>query len=87
MDKAGTTQTLYDAIEAALNGPYILPKEVVFYAKFKENDNFWGQIGDHYFCYQYNWNAEAEVAEETVPETTAQPTAEPSTEPSTEPVI
>ena len=87
MDKAGTTQTQYEAIEAALNGPYILPKEVVFYAKFKENDNFWGQIGQHYFCYQYNWNAEAEVAEETVPETTAQPTAEPSTEPSTEPVI
>lgn len=85
MHEAGATQTQYEAIEAALNGPYILPIDVVFYAKFKVNDNFWGQIGQHYFCYQYNWVPEEEAVEETVPETTAEPTAEPSTEPSTEP--
>lgn len=57
--KATPTQTQYEAIERALNGPYILPKEVVFYAKFKENRNFWGQIGAHYFCYAYDWKPEA----------------------------
>ena len=66
MDEASPTQTQYEAIEAALYGPYVLPKEVVFYAKYKENDKFWGKIGNHYFCYQYNWKPEAE---ETEPET------------------
>ena len=53
--EATPTQTQYEAIDRALNGPYILPMEVIFYAKFKENKNFWGQIGDHYFCYAYDW--------------------------------
>ena len=66
MDEAAPTQTQYEAIEAALNGPYVLPEEVVFYAKFKVNDNFWGKIGNHYFCYQYNWKP---VAEEAAAET------------------
>ena len=63
---AEPTQTQYEAIEAALNGPYILPMEVVFYAKYKENKNFWGQIGKHYFCYQYGYKPDAtEATEET----------------------
>lgn len=53
--EATPTQTQYEAIDRALNGPYILPMEVIFYAKFKENKNFWGQIGNHYFCYGYDW--------------------------------
>lgn len=85
MDEAGTTQTQYEAIEAALYGPYVLPMDVVFYAKYKENSNFWGKIGDHYFCYQYNWTPEAEAAQETVPETTAEAATEAATEPVTEP--
>lgn len=56
--KATPTQTQYEAIENALKGPYILPMEVIFYAKFKENKNFWGQIGEHYFCYGYDWKPE-----------------------------
>lgn len=43
----------YKAIEQALYGPYVLPEDVVFFAKFKVNDNYWGQIGSHYFCYNY----------------------------------
>lgn len=62
MYKAQPTQTQYEAIEAALYGPYVLPKDVVFYAKFVVNDNYWGQIGQHYFCYQYDWSPEAEEA-------------------------
>ncbi len=53
MDDARPTQTQYDAIERAMYGPYILPEEVVFFARFRVNDNLWGQIGDHYFCYQW----------------------------------
>ena len=58
MDEAQPTQTQYEAIEAALYGPYLLPEEVVFYATYKENTNYWGQIGKHYFCYQYGWKGE-----------------------------
>lgn len=43
----------YKAIEQAINGPYVLPQDVYFFAKFKMNDNLWGQIGSHYFCYSY----------------------------------
>ena len=45
--------TQYKAIEQAMYGPYVLPEDVVFYAKFKMNDNLWGKIGNHYFCYRY----------------------------------
>lgn len=51
--KAKPDYSQYKAIEQAQYGPYILPEDVVFYAKFKVNDNYWGQIGNHYFCYKY----------------------------------
>lgn len=51
--KAKPDYSQYKAIEQALYGPYVLPEDVVFYAKFKMNDNYWGQIGSHYFCYKY----------------------------------
>lgn len=51
--KAKPDYSQYKAIEQALKGPYVLPGDVVFYAKFKINDNVWGQIGSHYFCYKY----------------------------------
>lgn len=46
----------YLAIEAALNGPNILPLEVVFFATTPENDNVWGTIGGHTFCYPWFWD-------------------------------
>ena len=45
--------TQYKAIEQAQYGPYVLPEDVVFYAKFKVNDKVWGKIGNHYFCHAY----------------------------------
>lgn len=51
--KAKPDYSQYKAIEQAQYGPYVLPEDVVFYAKFKVNDNYWGQIGEHYFCYSY----------------------------------
>ena len=79
---AAPTHTQYEAIERALNGPYLVPIEVVFYARFKVNDNYWGQIGDHYFCYQYDW-APAET-EATEPSETTETT---ETSESTEPTV
>lgn len=49
-------QEQYDAINAALYGPTILPADVVFFSRNGENDNVWGSIGGHVFCYQYNWD-------------------------------
>ena len=46
------TQTQYEAVEAALNGPYVLPKEVVYFATYPVTKNVWGTIGGHVFCYQ-----------------------------------
>ena len=50
---AKPTDTQYKAIERALNGPYVLPEDVVFYAKFAVNKKIWGTIGSHIFCYSY----------------------------------
>lgn len=53
MYKAEPSYTQYKAIERALYGPYILPSDVVFFAKFAVNKNIWGKIGSHTFCYSY----------------------------------
>ena len=53
LDRAKPDYTQYKAIEQALYGPYVLPKDVVFYAKFAVNNNVWGKIGAHTFCYAY----------------------------------
>lgn len=53
LDLAKPTHVQYEAIERALYGPYILPIDVVFYATFRVNDNVWGDIGNHTFCYGY----------------------------------
>lgn len=50
---AKPTHIQYEAIDRALNGPYILPKDVVFFSTGKVNDNVWGTIGSHVFCYQW----------------------------------
>lgn len=52
LDEATPEQAQYDAIEAAMYGPYVLPEDVVHFATFKTNQNVWGQIGGHIFCYQ-----------------------------------
>lgn len=45
----------YDAIDAAMYGPSILPVDVVFFSRSGENDRVWGKIGGHVFCYAYVW--------------------------------
>lgn len=53
--KAVPTETQYQAIFSALTGPNVLPLDVVFFATTAENDNVWGTIGGHTFCYPYYW--------------------------------
>lgn len=55
LDEAKLTETQYKAINAALYGEPILPLDVVFFSESGENDNVWGKIDDHIFCYAYKW--------------------------------
>lgn len=52
LDDATPWQVQYEAIEGALYGPYVLPMDVMFFAQQPTNDNVWGKIGGHVFCYQ-----------------------------------
>ena len=56
LNTAEPRQEQYDAINAALYGPTILPADVVFFSQKGENDKVWGSIGGHVFCYQYDWD-------------------------------
>lgn len=55
IENAEPTQAQYDAIYAALFGDSILPTNVVFFSRNGENGREWGRIGDHVFCYEYDW--------------------------------
>ena len=60
LDKAEPYQAQYEAIEAAIYGPYVLPEDVVYFATTPTNANVWGQIGGHIFCYGNNYSAPEE---------------------------
>ena len=51
LDEAEAWQAQYEAIDAALSGPNILPMDVMYFATYPENDQVWGEIGGHIFCY------------------------------------
>lgn len=51
LDDAEPCQTQYDAIKRAIRGPYVLDEGVVHFARAATNDNVWGRIGGHVFCY------------------------------------
>lgn len=53
LDEAEPTQAQYEAVERALEGPYVLDEDVVFFATYPVNENVWGQIGGHIFCHQW----------------------------------
>lgn len=52
LEDAEPTQTQYEAIERAINGPYVLPMDVIKFANYLANENTWRQIGGHYFFFQ-----------------------------------
>ena len=45
----------YAAVDAAMYGDPVLPMNVVYFSREGENDDAWGTIGEHVFCYQYVW--------------------------------
>lgn len=49
--RAEPSQTQYEAIENAILGPYILPTDVFFYARWPNVSHVWGRIGGHCFYY------------------------------------
>jgi hypothetical protein len=51
LEDAEPWQVQYEAIERALYGPYVLPVDVVHFAQQAVNDQVWGTIGGHVFCY------------------------------------
>lgn len=53
LDDAEPNQTQYEAVERALKGPYVLPMNVVFFAREPVNTMVWGWIGGHCFCSQW----------------------------------
>lgn len=52
---ADPSQAQYEAIDRALYGPYVLPKEVTFYGRVRTTDSVWGTIGGHIFCYPWHY--------------------------------
>ena len=52
LDDADPGQAQYQAIERAIYGPYILPKDVTYFARYATNEKIWGKIGGHIFCYE-----------------------------------
>ena len=43
----------YRAVTAAMYGPYVLPKDVLYYAPWKlYGDEVWGQVGDYWFAHR-----------------------------------
>lgn len=51
LKEAKPGQSQYEVIDRALYGPYVLPKEVLFYGRVRTTDSVWGNIGAHIFCY------------------------------------
>ena len=52
LDTAEPYDTQYEAIERAVYGPYVLPDTVYYFDTTPVNDNVWGKIGGHIFCYE-----------------------------------
>lgn len=55
IEKATPGEKQYAAVEAAMYGEPVLPMDVVYFSREGENENVWGKIGGHVFCYQYVW--------------------------------
>ena len=42
----------FRAVTAAMYGPYVLPKDVLYYAPWQISGDVWGQVGDYWFAYR-----------------------------------
>lgn len=65
LDEAEPGQAQYQAIERAMYGPsYVLPTDVTYFARYAVNNNVWGTIGGHVFCYEHPKTEEAAAEQE-----------------------
>ena len=51
LEDAQPGQAQFKAVENAIYGPYVLPEDVTYFATTAVNNNVWGHIGGHIFCY------------------------------------
>ena len=51
LGEAEAWQAQFEALDAALEGPNILPMDVMYFATYPENEQVWGKIERHIFCY------------------------------------
>lgn len=42
----------YRAVTAAMYGPYVLPRDVLYYAPWQIGGEVWGQVGEYWFAYR-----------------------------------
>ena len=63
LDDAEPGQAQYQAIENAIYGPYVLPTDVTYFATYATNNNVWGTIGGHIFCYEHPKTDDAGAAD------------------------
>lgn len=54
LEDAQPYQAQFEAIEGALYGPYILPEDVFYFATYAVNENVWGEIDGHIFCFGFD---------------------------------
>lgn len=52
LQDAQPEQTQYDAVTAAMYGPYLLPRDVLYYAPWQIGGDVWGQVGSYWFAYR-----------------------------------
>lgn len=52
LDDAEPGELQYKAIDMALSGPNVLPMDVYYFGRRVTNENVWGRIGRHVFCYE-----------------------------------
>ncbi len=50
IDTANPGELQYAAIDRALSGPYQLPENAFFFARYATNNNVIARIGKHTFC-------------------------------------
>ena len=62
LEDAEPIQAQYQAIERATYGPYVLPEDVTYFARYAVNNNVWGTIGGHTFCYEHPKTEDASQA-------------------------
>ena len=55
VDSANPNEKNYEAVYSALDDEPLTDVDVIFFATRPENNRLFAKVGNHYFCYAYNW--------------------------------